>query len=129
MALALKIGVAPFHFWFPQITKNMKWSLIFILFSWQKIAPLFLIASFSRVYIISFLALSSAILGAWGGINQSNFKLILTFSSIAHRGWLIMLINSSISLTSLYFSVYIFYSSFYYLNFLLFKKKNIKKKI
>jgi NADH-ubiquinone oxidoreductase chain 2 len=51
-------------------------------------------------------AVSSSIIGAWGGINQNNFKLILTFSSVAHGGWLIFLSPTSIRITVLYFLVY-----------------------
>jgi len=127
IALSLKMGVAPLHFWFPQISKKINWNLILILITWQKIAPIILITSFSKLFILPFFALASAFWGALGGINQSNFKLILTFSSIAHRGWIILLCSTSINITFLYFLVYLITVIFIIWSLKSLKKKNIRQ--
>jgi len=116
----------PYIFDFLKLLKKIKWKLVFILITWQKIAPLFLISSLSKIYILPFLASTSAIIGAWGGSNQNNFKLIITFSSIAHRGWLILLCPTSAKLTFLYFIIYTFTVVFiiWVVNF--FKKNRLK---
>ena len=126
IALALKIGAAPLHLWFPQTTKNIKWGPIFILLTWQKIAPLFLMAAFSRVICVTFFATISAVIGSFRGVNQTNFKLILTFSSIVHRGWLILLASTSSLLTFLYFLIYASTLAFIVWSLSTFKKKRIK---
>nr|YP_009128476.1 NADH dehydrogenase subunit 2 [Streptocephalus sirindhornae]AJP09648.1 NADH dehydrogenase subunit 2 [Streptocephalus sirindhornae] len=107
LGLLLKTGVAPLHFWVISVTKNMSWSLLMILLTTQKLGPLLGLAmsGFSSLMVI----ILSALLGSLGGFIQSNMRLIITFSSIAHLSWL--LINlSSMPLFFTYFSVYCFIS-------------------
>ena len=107
VALIIKAGMAPFHFWFPQVIININWTQAIILFTWQKIAPLMLVSSVLRTLTI-YAALSSALIGALRGLNQTIIKTILTFSSISHSGWIVIACVINIKLWLIYFTVYSF---------------------
>nr|YP_010043647.1 NADH dehydrogenase subunit 2 [Branchinella kugenumaensis]QPD06968.1 NADH dehydrogenase subunit 2 [Branchinella kugenumaensis] len=104
MGLLLKAGVAPLHFWVLSVTKNMSWSILMLLLTVQKLGPLLGLAlsEFSSALVI----ILSALLGSFGGFIQSNLRLILSFSSIAHLSWLLINLNSMM----LFFSYYLIYS-------------------
>nr|CDL72666.1 NADH dehydrogenase subunit 2 [Cherax sp. HG-2014a] len=101
LALLLKLGAAPFHFWFPQVMEGLNWAQIIILITVQKLAPMFLISYLSAEYythIILFLGgVTSALVGALGGMNQTSLRKILAYSSINHMSWMLfaMLINET----------------------------------
>jgi len=102
----MKIGVAPFHIWFPQVAKKINWTIILILLTWQKVAPLFILSIFSNHSFFIAIAILTSYVGGVGGINQNFLKIILSYSSINHRGWLILLSASVIKLTCFYFVIY-----------------------
>jgi len=104
-SLILKAGVPPLHFWFPEIINKLNWTQCFILFTWQKIAPLLLIISIRLNKTISAATLA-VILGAVGGLNQTTIKSLMAYSSISHRGWILTsaILNASIWLN--YFLIY-----------------------
>jgi len=87
-SLLIKAGVPPFHFWFPQIIDQLHWSQCFILFTWQKVAPLIFLRylDFNLMWLSILIAVS---VGSVGGINQTKIKNLITYSSIAHSGWLV----------------------------------------
>ena len=103
--LAIKAGVAPFHFWFPQIIAYADWSQAVVVITWQKIAPIILL-SFTLNFFTPFLIISSALVGILGGLNQTSLKKILTYSSIIHSAWIISIIYINSFLWWLYFIVY-----------------------
>nr|QTA71656.1 NADH dehydrogenase subunit 2 [Lens contradens] len=98
LALAMKLGSAPFHSWFPPVMTSVNLFAGFILASWQKLAPLLLLSTEQFAYspLITILAISSALWGSVAGLNQTNLLKILAFSSISHLGWMMMasIINS-----------------------------------
>nr|YP_009112539.1 NADH dehydrogenase subunit 2 [Paranephrops planifrons]CEK40189.1 NADH dehydrogenase subunit 2 [Paranephrops planifrons] len=101
LALLLKLGAAPFHFWFPQVMEGLNWIQAIMLMTIQKLAPMFLLSyltqnSFSNMTIFSS-ALICAMIGAVGGINQLSLRKIMAFSSINHMSWMLfaMLINET----------------------------------
>lgn len=103
--LALKAGVAPIHFWFPQIIASINWTQAFIILTWQKIAPLILV-SYNYSWLVIILIISSAIIGAIGGLNQINTKKILAFSSIINVAWIISISYINLRRWWLYFILY-----------------------
>lgn len=106
-ALALKMGAAPLHFWFPAIMQGISWLNCFILITWQKLAPLFI---FNAIYspTTTLFAITSAIVGAIGGYNQILIRKILAYSSINHIRWLLVTTIIREKITMLYFSIYTF---------------------
>lgn len=108
LALAIKVGMAPFHFWFPEVLEGLNWINALLLLTWQKISPLLILSLFFHSNILLPLALTSAILGAISGINQTSIRKILAFSSISHLGWIGRIIYLNSSLWIDYFFIYIF---------------------
>jgi NADH-ubiquinone oxidoreductase chain 2 len=105
ISLALKSGVAPFHFWFPQVIEYAEWFQVCLILTWQKIAPLVLLCFFLNP-IVYLIIISSAIIGILGGLNQTSLKKILTYSSIIHSSWLISILFIRDSLWWFYFLAY-----------------------
>lgn len=105
-AISLKIGIAPFHFWFPQVILRIDWFNALIMFTWQKIAPFVLIYYFLNRKLILILICASATIGCLGGLNQNNIKVLLAYSSIAHSRWILLSLNFLLPLWGFYFTSY-----------------------
>nr|YP_010131061.1 NADH dehydrogenase subunit 2 [Exostoma gaoligongense]QPZ53802.1 NADH dehydrogenase subunit 2 [Exostoma gaoligongense] len=114
MALALKVGLAPMHFWMPPIMQGLDLTTGLIMATWQKLAPFALIiqtAPFTHPQLPMALGLLSVIIGGWGGLNQTQLRKIMAYSSIAHLGWMIMMTQLKPQLTILALSTYIIMTS------------------
>ncbi len=114
IGLFLKMGVFPFHFWFPGVAARSSWFTGLFLFTWQKIAPLFLFFSLSCLWratffiLILFVAALSSIVGGVGGINQTQLRALLAYSSIAHIGWLVFCACLRERIIKIYLIIYFF---------------------
>lgn len=106
LALAIKSGMAPFHFWFPQVIIYLEWFICAIILTWQKIAPFILMTFFNFNNFFLLILIFSRIVGALGGLNQLNTKLILTYSSISHRSWILLSSIWCLKLWLFYFFIY-----------------------
>nr|YP_002586778.1 NADH dehydrogenase subunit 2 [Eutaeniophorus festivus]BAH15273.1 NADH dehydrogenase subunit 2 [Eutaeniophorus festivus] len=106
MALALKLGLAPLHSWLPEVLQGLDLTTGLILSTWQKLAPFALLIQiqFSNPSLIISLGLLSVFIGGWGGLNQTQLRKIMAYSSIAHLGWMTLIIqfNPSITLMALF---------------------------
>lgn len=81
-----------------------------ILLTWQKIAPfsiLYQISHFLNPTITILLAITSIFIGAWGGLNQTQTRKIIAYSSIAHIGWIIAILPYNPNLILLNLIIYI----------------------
>nr|QHN51531.1 NADH dehydrogenase subunit 2 [Apodemus flavicollis] len=110
IALSMKLGLAPFHFWLPEVTQGIQLHTGLILLTWQKIAPLSIllqIYQFLDHMIILILAISSILMGAWGGLNQTQTRKIMAYSSIAHMGWMVAVLPYNPHMTLLNLIIYI----------------------
>nr|YP_010148408.1 NADH dehydrogenase subunit 2 [Analcellicampa danfengensis]QQV69247.1 NADH dehydrogenase subunit 2 [Analcellicampa danfengensis] len=106
-SLLIKLGAAPMHWWTPKIFLNLNWKMSFIFLTWQKIAPLILLNSSSNNNSLFYMtAISSTILGALLGMNQSLIKLIMIYSSINHTGWMLMIMMLNVYMMIFYFLIY-----------------------
>nr|YP_009987480.1 NADH dehydrogenase subunit 2 [Soriculus nigrescens]ATN40431.1 NADH dehydrogenase subunit 2 [Soriculus nigrescens] len=106
LALVMKLGLSPFHFWVPEVTQGIPLSSGMILLTWQKIAPLSVLYQiFPSINLEMLLTMSilSLIVGGWGGLNQTQLRKIMAYSSIAHMGWMtaIMTYNPTLMLLNL----------------------------
>lgn len=105
--LLIKLGVPPFHWWFPSVIEGLRWNNCFILITIQKIAPLSLISYFIIINFTTFMIIiTSIIIGAIGGFNQISIRKILTYSSINHIGWILTAISIGSNYWWIYFSIY-----------------------
>lgn len=109
-SLLLKVGGAPFHFWFPNIIEGLSWINRFILITWQKIAPFMLITYLINRSLIIICSTLSVIFGALGGLNQSYLRKLIAFSSINHLGWIISSLMLNHNIWVIYFLFYTFLS-------------------
>ncbi|YP_009684391.1 NADH dehydrogenase subunit 2 (mitochondrion) [Gopherus evgoodei] len=113
-ALAIKLGLAPFHFWLPEVLQGTTTTTALILTTWQKLAPLSLLvmtAQSLNTPLMLTLGLTSAIIAGWNGLNQTQLRKIMAFSSIAHLGWMTTILTLSPKLMLLTFYTYIIMTS------------------
>nr|UQU69062.1 NADH dehydrogenase subunit 2 [Megabeleses sp.] len=106
LSLLMKLGASPFHWWIPKMIKNLNWMNCFILLTWQKIAPLFLLMIDNNSMIIYISALMSTICGAIFGMNQTMIKMLISYSSINHLGWMLISLMINMKILLLYFYIY-----------------------
>nr|YP_010737141.1 NADH dehydrogenase subunit 2 [Micromelalopha sieversi]WEP25240.1 NADH dehydrogenase subunit 2 [Micromelalopha sieversi] len=107
-SMLMKMGSAPFHFWFPNIVEGLSWFNNFILMTWQKITPMILLSYYFNKNFIFFIILLNVIIGAIGGLNQTSLRKLLAFSSINNLGWMLFSIMISENLWLFYLMVYSF---------------------
>nr|AEH21226.1 NADH dehydrogenase subunit 2 [Himacerus nodipes] len=88
MSLAIKLGMPPFHFWFPEMMSKMNWYKCYILMTWQKVAPMTIMSMIYMEKLMLLLILMSVMVGAIGGLNQTSMRKIMAYSSINHSGWM-----------------------------------------
>nr|APD30892.1 NADH dehydrogenase subunit 2 [Nesillas typica] len=108
-ALAMKLGLVPFHFWFPEVLQGSSLTTGLLLSTAMKFPPITLLYMTSHSLnptVLSCMAILSAALGGWMGLNQTQIRKILAFSSISHLGWMAMIISYSPKLTLLNFYLY-----------------------
>nr|YP_004347653.1 NADH dehydrogenase subunit 2 [Carinotetraodon salivator]BAK09809.1 NADH dehydrogenase subunit 2 [Carinotetraodon salivator] len=119
-ALALKIGLAPLHAWLPEVLQGLDLTTGLVLSTWQKLAPFALLIQLqpNNPPLLIFLGLSSTLIGGWGGLNQTQLRKILAYSSIAHLGWMILVLQFSPSLTLLTLMTYLIMTSSSFLIFI-----------
>lgn len=88
LSLLIKLGSVPFHIWLPQIVIELKWFNIIVRLTLQKIIPLVIITSVYSPAIVYFIIIN-AITGSIRRVNQTQIKLILTYSSISNTAWIL----------------------------------------
>nr|YP_009991753.1 NADH dehydrogenase subunit 2 [Chauna torquata]AAQ23402.1 NADH dehydrogenase subunit 2 [Chauna torquata]QNN84575.1 NADH dehydrogenase subunit 2 [Chauna torquata] len=109
-AIAMKLGLVPFHFWFPEVLQGSPLPTALLLSTLMKFPPITLLVMTSpslNPALLTTMAIASAALGGWAGLNQTQTRKILAFSSISHMGWMSMIIIYSPKLTLLSFYLYI----------------------
>nr|ADF59284.1 NADH dehydrogenase subunit 2 [Cyrtodactylus consobrinus] len=108
-AIMLKLGIAPMYMWYPQVLQGIPMNTALLISTWQKLAPLTLLYMMHNHLdqtTLLLLGLTSSLIGGWAGLNQTQTRTIMAFSSIAHMGWLITAMTLSPSLTTLTMLVY-----------------------
>nr|AGN72561.1 NADH dehydrogenase subunit 2 [Channa argus x Channa maculata] len=126
LSLALKIGLAPMHSWLPEVLQGLDLTTGLILSTWQKLAPFALLLQIQpNTSTLVLLGLTSTLVGGWGGLNQTQLRKILAYSSIAHLGWVLLILQFAPSLTFLALLMYIVMTSSLFLIFKLNKATNI----
>nr|YP_009472987.1 NADH dehydrogenase subunit 2 [Scaphiopus holbrookii]ASV64473.1 NADH dehydrogenase subunit 2 [Scaphiopus holbrookii] len=128
IAVAMKIGLAPFHFWLPEVLQGLDLTTGLILSTWQKLAPitlLFLTSHNMNLQLLLTLAIVSTLVGGWGGLNQTHLRKILAYSSIAHLGWMAAILTINPQLTLITLILYIIMTASLFLTFKLLSSTKI----
>nr|AVP25587.1 NADH dehydrogenase subunit 2 [Sphenophryne schlaginhaufeni] len=122
LALCMKLGIAPLHFWYTDILQGIPLVSGLVLSTWQKIAPLALLIQISNstnLMLMISMGMLSIMVGGWGGINQVQLRKILAYSSIAHMGWMLIILNFNMHLTLITFIIYLTLTSALFLNMMM----------
>nr|AFH55635.1 NADH dehydrogenase subunit 2 [Cymbilaimus lineatus]AZZ70562.1 NADH dehydrogenase subunit 2 [Cymbilaimus lineatus]AZZ70564.1 NADH dehydrogenase subunit 2 [Cymbilaimus lineatus] len=109
VAISIKLGLVPFHFWFPEILQGTPLTTGLLLATALKFPPitLFLLTSPSlNPTLLTLMAIMSVALGGWAGLNQTQTRKILAFSSISHLGWMTIILMYNPKLTLITFYLY-----------------------
>nr|AAZ99681.1 NADH dehydrogenase subunit 2 [Criniger calurus]ABD64008.1 NADH dehydrogenase subunit 2 [Criniger calurus] len=109
-AIAMKLGLAPFHFWFPEVLQGSPLTTGLLLSTVMKFPPitlLFMTSHSLNPTLLTCMAILSTALGGWMGLNQTQIRKILAFSSISHLGWMAIILSYNPKLTLLNFYIYV----------------------
>nr|YP_009503728.1 NADH dehydrogenase subunit 2 [Lasioderma serricorne]AUR43718.1 NADH dehydrogenase subunit 2 [Lasioderma serricorne]AWY13613.1 NADH dehydrogenase subunit 2 [Lasioderma serricorne]QYH50914.1 NADH dehydrogenase subunit 2 [Lasioderma serricorne] len=107
ISLLIKMGAAPFHYWFPEIMSGLDWFSSFLVLTWQKIAPMMiLLMNIFSMNFIFFVIIISMLVGGIQGLNQTSIQKILAYSSINHIGWMLGSLIISFNIWLIYFIIY-----------------------
>nr|YP_007624671.1 NADH dehydrogenase subunit 2 [Tachycineta cyaneoviridis]AEX37402.1 NADH dehydrogenase subunit 2 [Tachycineta cyaneoviridis] len=108
-AIAMKLGMVPFHFWFPEVLQGSPLTTGLLLSTLMKFPPitlLFMTYHSLNPTLLTCMAIMSTALGGWMGLNQTQVRKILAFSSISHLGWMTIILCFNPKLTLLNFYLY-----------------------
>nr|AML26477.1 NADH dehydrogenase subunit 2 [Staphylinidae sp. BMNH 1274658] len=135
-SLLMKMGMAPFHFWFPEVIEGLNWINSMILLTWQKITPMILVMfNLNNQTFFFLIMIFSMLISAIMGFNQISLRKLMAYSSINHMSWMISAMLISETIWFYYFITYfiltiniilIFYkfNIYFYNQLLLFINKN-----
>nr|WGN91257.1 NADH-ubiquinone oxidoreductase chain 2 [Draco spilonotus] len=96
IAIAMKAGAVPLHFWLPEVMQGSTMYTAMMISTWQKMAPmalLYLTSSHMEPTATLMLGMLSTTIGGWGGINQTQLRKMMAYSSITNLGWALMVIS------------------------------------
>nr|AER13571.1 NADH dehydrogenase subunit 2 [Anolis huilae]AER13572.1 NADH dehydrogenase subunit 2 [Anolis huilae] len=129
LALAMKLGLAPMHFWLPEVLQGSTMITALIVTTWQKLAPMSLIyltMNNLNPTILLTLGLLSAAVGGWAGLNQTQMRKIMAYSSIAHLGWMLTITPLMKNILVLNLMLYLFMTTTMFYSLILSKSKTIQ---
>nr|YP_010872901.1 NADH dehydrogenase subunit 2 [Pheidole megacephala]WGV34087.1 NADH dehydrogenase subunit 2 [Pheidole megacephala] len=108
MALMMKLSIPPFHLWLPLIAKFLPWNMLLIILTFQKIIPFYMMSLISfHQYILYILIIMCSMIPPYMMLNLTNFKTLMSYSSINQTSWMILLIFMK---NIIWFKYFLFYS-------------------
>nr|AHG31204.1 NADH dehydrogenase subunit 2 [Pachycephala orioloides christophori] len=119
-AISMKLGLVPFHFWFPEVLQGSSLITGLLLSTAMKFPPITLLLMTSpslNPTLLTTMAILSTALGGWMGLNQTQIRKIMAFSSISHLGWMTIIIVYNPKLTMLNFYLYVLMTTAVFLTF------------
>jgi NADH-quinone oxidoreductase subunit N len=117
IALCFKLSAAPFHMWSPDVYQGAPTPVVAFFAVAPKIAVLaFMVrllgGAFEQItdywqQVIIFASVTSMLIGAVGGIAQTNIKRLIAYSSIGHMGYILLAVIAGTEEAISYMLVYI----------------------
>uniref|UniRef100_Q7YCP6 NADH-ubiquinone oxidoreductase chain 2 n=2 Tax=Anolis baleatus TaxID=235293 RepID=Q7YCP6_9SAUR len=129
MALSMKLGLAPVHFWLPEVLQGSTLNTALIMTTWQKLAPMsliFMTINNLSTTMLLLLGLVSAMLGGWGGLNQTQMRKMMAYSSIAHLGWMATISSIMTNILIMNFLIYMILTLSMFLSLIFSNSKTIQ---
>nr|AAV67620.1 NADH dehydrogenase subunit 2 [Anolis allisoni]AAV67621.1 NADH dehydrogenase subunit 2 [Anolis allisoni]AAV67626.1 NADH dehydrogenase subunit 2 [Anolis allisoni]AAV67632.1 NADH dehydrogenase subunit 2 [Anolis allisoni]AAV67634.1 NADH dehydrogenase subunit 2 [Anolis allisoni] len=129
MALAMKLGLAPMHFWLPEVIQGSTMTTAFIITTWQKLAPMsliFLTMNNLSTTVFLLMGLLSSLIGGWGGLNQTQTRKIMAYSSIAHLGWMATISSIMTNILIMNLLIYLIMTTSMFISLIISKSKTIQ---
>nr|QHI42796.1 NADH dehydrogenase subunit 2 [Nerophis ophidion] len=127
VGLMMKMGVAPLHTWLPEVMQGVTLLTCLIMSTWQKLAPFALLVQVtppdSKMLLV--MGLLSILVGGWGGLNQTQLRKLMAYSSTAHMGWVIVILQFSETIAFLTLIIYAIMTSSVFILFALSKATTI----
>nr|AER13554.1 NADH dehydrogenase subunit 2 [Anolis purpurescens] len=129
MALSMKLGLVPLHFWLPEVLQGSTMTTALIITTWQKLAPMSLIfMTVNNLFptIMLTMGLLSTAIGGWGGLNQTQTRKIMAYSSIAHLGWMAAVSSIMTNILVLNLLIYLTMTTTMFYSLIMLKSKTIQ---
>nr|AIU39994.1 NADH dehydrogenase subunit 2 [Anolis philopunctatus] len=129
IALAMKLGLVPVHFWLPEVLQGSTLLTAMIVTTWQKLAPMALIyMTINNLppMILFSMALLSSMVGGWSGMNQTQTRKIMAYSSIAHLGWMMVIASITTNILTMTLLIYLMMTTTMFSSLILSKSKTIQ---
>nr|AAT78136.1 NADH dehydrogenase subunit 2 [Anolis sagrei]AAT78137.1 NADH dehydrogenase subunit 2 [Anolis sagrei] len=129
VALAMKLGLVPMHFWLPEVLQGSTLMTALIITTWQKIAPMALIyltINSLSTMILLLMGLMSTVIAGWAGLNQTQTRKIMAYSSIAHLGWMIAISSIMTNLMVMNLMIYLIMTSALFQTLIFSKSKTVQ---
>jgi len=104
--ILIKGGLAPIHFWIPNVADGLRLKRLRIFLTIQKLAPTSIFILMVNLNFIFIIILICSVIGTFRQILTLNLKLLLTYSSISHSGWILIGRISKIEVYFLYLIIY-----------------------
>nr|AAF18891.1 NADH dehydrogenase subunit 2 [Liolaemus rothi] len=128
-ALAMKLGLAPAHFWLTEVMQGTTMETAMIIATWQKLAPMaiiFMTMNNLSPTILLTMGMLSAIIGGWGGLNQTQLRKMMAYSSIAHLGWMAAVSTMMTNILAINLIIYLLMTATMFLMLIMTKSKTIQ---
>nr|UZT67459.1 NADH dehydrogenase subunit 2 [Pujadella villari] len=134
ISIFIKLGVAPFFYWYLNMLINMSWMNCLILLTVQKILPFYILNYFTKFfnfmnlyiyYIFYSLILINSIISISLIYSTNSIKFLLGLSSLNHMSWLMFNLTLNFKMWLTYYLIYsltltnmIYYLNYFKINFL-----------
>nr|AAQ14518.1 NADH dehydrogenase subunit 2 [Liolaemus andinus] len=129
MALAMKLGLAPAHFWLTEVMQGTTTETAMIIATWQKLAPMtiiFMTMNNLTPTILLVMGMLSAMVGGWGGLNQTQLRKMMAYSSITHLGWMASISTMMTNILAINLIIYLLMTTTMFLMLIMTKSKTIQ---
>nr|ACA62656.1 NADH dehydrogenase subunit 2 [Calisoga longitarsis] len=106
LAMMISLGAGPFFFWFPDVLMGLGWWVGFLLMTFQKFMPLFVMSGVTGrdAEMMGLVSLGVGVVGSFG---QSDLRKLMAYSSISHLGWMLLSMMMGGFVWMMYFFVYV----------------------
>jgi len=128
-AIFIKIGIAPFHFWYPEVMEGLNYYNCLLIITIQKIPLINILNLNFNLYYLNFIVIIRIYISSIHSLNQTSLRKLIAFSSINHISWILINLILSLSNLILYFLIYFWINFIILINFIflnIFYIKNIQ---